>query len=141
MWLLLAISVFLLALLQVIEEWKLRRLGKRAHKLRSWFFGTVSPPGALQKLIGGGGIMYNLGIDVTLQVIRYAQRNQNRQLWEERFQELGGHTMEFTVLGMRVVMTDEPENVKAILASQFHDFGEHSPPAAGGREGGRADVG
>jgi hypothetical protein len=68
-------------------------------------------------------------------VIRYARNNANRQFWAKRFKEFGNHTMEMTVLGQRLIMTDEPENIKAILATQFHDFGECGE-RGGGNSGG-----
>lgn len=32
-------------------------------------------------------------------------------------------TVETTLLGQRIILTDDPENIKAILASQFGDYG------------------
>lgn len=52
--------------------------------------------------------------------------NQNRELWELRFEGFKNHTMESTILGNRIIMTAEPENIKAILATQFLDFGKRS---------------
>jgi hypothetical protein len=35
------------------------------------------------------------------------------------------HTAEGSILGARIVTTDDPENIKAILATQFKDFGPY----------------
>ncbi|RPA94891.1 cytochrome P450, partial [Choiromyces venosus 120613-1] len=47
--------------------------------------------------------------------------------WESRFKISGGHTVEITVVGKRIIITDDPENMKAVLASQFHDYGKGEP--------------
>jgi hypothetical protein len=91
--------------------------GECAPHLVLWF--VPDRPGK-----GKRGLIGVVGVDTTLEVIRYARNNANRQFWAKRFKEFGNHTMEMTVLGQRLIMTDEPENIKAILATQFHDFGE-----------------
>lgn len=35
-----------------------------------------------------------------------------------------GRTFEMQMMGMRLIVTDEPENIKAIMSSQFGDYGE-----------------
>lgn len=35
-----------------------------------------------------------------------------------------GYTFEMILLGHRFIFTAEPENIKALLSSQFNDFGE-----------------
>jgi cytochrome P450 len=37
------------------------------------------------------------------------------------------HTMEASVAGQRAIVTDDPDNLKAILATQFKDFGKGEP--------------
>ena len=36
---------------------------------------------------------------------------------------LDSRTVEVQVMGQRLVFTDEPENIEAILSTQFQDFG------------------
>ena len=55
--------------------------------------------------------------------MKHARMNKNRELWETRFEEYNTHTTEISVLGRRVILTADPENIKAILAGQFYDFG------------------
>ncbi|KAA8899641.1 cytochrome P450 52A5 [Sphaerosporella brunnea] len=96
------VFVLVIAVRRLLEIRKIRRLGKRASIIHSRFF----------------------GIDETLKVFEYARKHQNRELWEMRFKEFNNHTMEVRVLGKRIIMTAEPENVKAVLATQFLDFGK-----------------
>ena len=51
------------------------------------------------------------------------QKNLYMESWEGRFEEMGSHTLEVSILGRRVILTDDPENIKAVLATQFHDYG------------------
>jgi cytochrome P450 len=39
----------------------------------------------------------------------------------------GRHTVEGRIISQRLILTDEPENIKAILATQFSDFGKGKP--------------
>jgi len=41
---------------------------------------------------------------------------------QERYLALNGWTFSLLLLGDRVINTAEPENIKAILATQFHEF-------------------
>lgn len=45
------------------------------------------------------------------------------ELWQKRFKELNTNTVELSILGDRLIFTDDPENIKAILALQFGDYG------------------
>lgn len=45
------------------------------------------------------------------------------ELWQDRFRQLKTNTVETTLLGERIIFTDDSENIKAILASQFADYG------------------
>jgi hypothetical protein len=49
--------------------------------------------------------------------------NKNREFWTMRFTELQNYTMELEMLWKRIIFTSEPENIKAVLATQFNDFG------------------
>lgn len=46
------------------------------------------------------------------------------QFWQRQFETVGRHTFEVNLGGERVIVTEDPENIKAILATQFHDFGK-----------------
>ncbi|KAI5776675.1 cytochrome P450 [Geopyxis carbonaria] len=81
---------------------RIRKLGGRAKTVPSRFF----------------------GIDQTILTLREAKVHRNRELWEERFSTFNTHTMELSVLGQRIILTADPANIKALLATQFHDFGK-----------------
>ncbi|CAZ83257.1 unnamed protein product [Tuber melanosporum] len=46
------------------------------------------------------------------------------ELWESRFKTVGSHTVEVSIMGTRVIFTEDQENIRAVLASQFHDYGK-----------------
>jgi cytochrome P450 len=41
-----------------------------------------------------------------------------------KYDSAGGNTVELTVLGKRIIFTSNLENIKAILATKFDDFGK-----------------
>lgn len=61
--------------------------------------------------------------------IQSAMHHQNLPYWQSLFAAYGrgSHTVEGNAAGQRVILTDDPENIKALLASQFHDFGKGKP--------------
>jgi hypothetical protein len=66
------------------------------------------------------------GIDLIWMDVRSAMTHTNMELWQKCFVKYGKgqHTVEATVMGQRIIFTDDPENIKAILGTQFDDFGE-----------------
>jgi hypothetical protein len=64
---------------------------------------------------------------VILGAVRMAKKHLYREFWEDRFKRMGSHTLESCVMGKRIIVTDDPENIKAILATQFHDYGRFYP--------------
>lgn len=67
------------------------------------------------------------GFDLIYRTIKSAAEHKNRENWEAIFRDVGCHTAEFRILGLNVIFTDEPENIKAILATQFQDYGKGKP--------------
>jgi hypothetical protein len=66
------------------------------------------------------------GLDMAYEVITYALKDKTYEMWIDMFQKWcgpGRYTIEAGV-GERVVLTAEPENIKAILATQFKDYGK-----------------
>jgi len=47
------------------------------------------------------------------------------EMWQNNLLKYskGTHTIETMVLGHRLILTEDPENIKAILGSQFEDYG------------------
>ncbi|KAL1902772.1 hypothetical protein Sste5346_000682 [Sporothrix stenoceras] len=66
-------------------------------------------------------------IDLVHRTLKAAAEHKNRENWEGIFRSVNNHTAEFHVLGRRIIFTDDPENIKAILATQFQDYGKGEP--------------
>jgi len=67
------------------------------------------------------------GIDLIVDRIRASIANKNHLLWANMFATLHNHTAEVRMIGKRIIFTDDPENIKAILATQFQDYGKGEP--------------
>lgn len=63
------------------------------------------------------------GLDIIWVTFQWARKNKNMEFWQLRFKQLKTHTVEMAILGERILFTDDPENIKAILATQFGDYG------------------
>jgi len=63
------------------------------------------------------------GLDEVKRSLVAAKAGKEMEFWENRFKIAGRRTVETTIAGMRVIFTDDPENIRAVLASQFHDYG------------------
>lgn len=66
------------------------------------------------------------GLDIAYEVIGYALKDKTYDAWVQMFEKWAGpgrYTIEAGV-GERVILTAEPENIKAILATQFKDYGK-----------------
>jgi hypothetical protein len=69
--------------------------------------------------------MFPFGFDLIYRDVRAAITHKSMELWQTLFYESkGSHTAEATVMGQRIVFTDDPKNIKAILSAQFQDFGK-----------------
>jgi cytochrome P450 len=67
-----------------------------------------------------------LGVDIAYEVVSHALKDKSYEMWIQMFNKWAGpgrYTIEAGV-GQRVIMTAEPENIKAILATQFKDYGK-----------------
>jgi len=62
-----------------------------------------------------------LGLNLFLQRLKDAKINNLLPRAIERFQNVG-NTFSFVIMGQTMFATIEPENIKAILATQFEDF-------------------
>lgn len=60
--------------------------------------------------------------------VRASDRHENLQFWDDNFMKYGNpsnpYTLEVHVGTKRVIFTVDPENIKAILATQFSDYGK-----------------
>ncbi|ORY66209.1 cytochrome P450 [Pseudomassariella vexata] len=89
------------------EEIRLRRLpGARARRLR-------------------GKLPF--GLDIVKAQIDATMNHKNLEMWSNMLSPEQEYTVEKTIVGRRIVFTAAPENIKAILASQFGDYGKGEP--------------
>lgn len=66
------------------------------------------------------------GLDLAYDAVSYAMRDETYIMWTTMFEKWcgpGRYTVEAGV-GERVILTAEPDNIKAILATQFKDYGK-----------------
>lgn len=91
-----------------LDEWvRLSRLpGQRAHRVK-----TKLP----------------FGLDIIRDLVNSTMKHKNLEIWRKLIGDAPFQTVEMSVLGRRTVMTAEPENIKAILATQFGDYGKGEP--------------
>ncbi|KAH6690428.1 cytochrome P450 52A11 [Plectosphaerella plurivora] len=67
---------------------------------------------------------FPFGIRFVYSAVKAAGAHTNLDFWNHKFSVIGGHTGETTILGQRIISTADPENIKAILATQFSDYGK-----------------
>ncbi|KAK1600660.1 cytochrome P450 [Colletotrichum navitas] len=68
------------------------------------------------------------GIDFIYKAVRATMNHKNVEFWTDRLSVVKGWTGERRLLfGMRIIFTADPENIKAILAAQFSDYGKGEP--------------
>lgn len=106
----------------IIEEYSIRRLGCRAQILEgAWLFGTAPPlsPTSFAILTNPPS-----GIPFMIRSLRAALQYRTHLAWAEIFAPIHGQTAETTILGKRMILTHDPEITKAVLATQFADFGK-----------------
>ncbi|TLS25819.1 hypothetical protein PpBr36_07693 [Pyricularia pennisetigena] len=91
---------------RVTEDIKIRKLGAHAAPMQS-----VVP----------------LGLDNIFLAVRASMQNKNMEMWRRHFSNSKTYTVEGRLLNNRTILTADPENIKAILASQFTDYGKGEP--------------
>lgn len=67
------------------------------------------------------------GLDMIRKTVTNTLNHKNLEMWREIFEKCGGWTGEARIAGLRIVFTADPENIKAILATQFGDYGKGKP--------------
>ncbi|PNY27111.1 Cytochrome P450 52A1 [Tolypocladium capitatum] len=68
------------------------------------------------------------GLDFMVKDIRSTLRQRNLERWrDDFFGATGSWTTETRVVGQRIIFTADPDNFKALLATQFGDFGKGEP--------------
>lgn len=70
------------------------------------------------------------GLDIVYITVGYLARDDDLSFWGWLYARLPpgrSKTVEFTLARQRFIFTADPENVKAILATQFQDYGKGEP--------------
>jgi cytochrome P450 len=67
------------------------------------------------------------GLDFVRRTVKATMHHKNLEMWRSYFVESGTWTVETAVMGRRIIFTADPENIKAILATQFGDYGKGEP--------------
>jgi cytochrome P450 len=70
-----------------------------------------------------------LGFDIIKTQLDATINHKNLEMWRGLFSKVPSacYTAESNIVGKRLIVTSDPENIKAILASQFADFGKGEP--------------
>jgi cytochrome P450 len=63
-----------------------------------------------------------LGLDVMFNIFRAFSQHRILEFWRGALTDLHTHLMTITVLGRNVYITDDPENIKAMLATNFNTW-------------------
>ncbi|KAL7628783.1 hypothetical protein AAE478_000298 [Parahypoxylon ruwenzoriense] len=85
------------------ERIRLRRLGASASRIKSHF---------------------PFGLDLIQKQVVATMNHKNYEMFLEMMQDVPEYTGETYILGYRGIITADPENIKAILATQFQEFGK-----------------
>lgn len=73
---------------------------------------------------------WSIGLQFPFEAVKSAKEYRVLEMWQSMFERSGGaktnsYTLEFTLLiRLRLLFTSDPENIKAILTSQFADYGK-----------------
>src|ERR1700733_7658152 len=70
-------------------------------------------------------LTFPIDIDLIARSVRNTMRHKNLQSWQGFFHTRW--TVEAAPAGRRCIFTADPENIKAILATQFTDYGKGEP--------------
>lgn len=93
--------------LGIQEAGKIRALGGRAPRTTSWV---------------------PLGLGFIAQAVDKGRRHENLNFWQYLMTQFANPSRPFTIetanVGQRIIFTIDEENIKAILATQFNDYGK-----------------
>lgn len=89
------------------EERRIQALGGHAPMARSWL---------------------PFGLALTYDAIKSKLNHRDEEFWASGFRDYGHpsrpYTIEKYIMGRRIIVTADEDNIKATLATQFHDFGK-----------------
>ncbi|KAI1828079.1 cytochrome P450 [Xylaria intraflava] len=92
--------------LGIDESARLRRLGARAPKVAS---------------------RLPFGLGIIIKEVKAAMENTNLETFLDIIKPSSTYNVEGQLLGRRIIFTSDPENIKAVLATHFSDYGKGEP--------------
>ena len=69
-------------------------------------------------------IQRGIGIETVYTLTCSAKNHTTKEAWCNWFEQMHSRTVEVNLGGKRTILTDDPENIKAVLATQFTDYGK-----------------
>ena len=105
---------------KIIEERKIQSLGGHAPQVSKLPFGEYSKRDRGKSIV----LIEDLGIDTVYTLLKAVTSHRNIEWYRELLEKGGGHTVEGSLGGDRAIFSDDPENIKAVLATQFRQFGK-----------------
>jgi cytochrome P450 len=65
------------------------------------------------------------GLDLVYTAVKTTKQHKNLEYWRDNFfRKSGRNTVEARIFNQRIIFTNDAENIKAILATQFNDYGK-----------------
>ena len=69
-------------------------------------------------------IQSGIGIEAVYTLTRATKNHTVEVAWSNWYEQMHSRTLEINLGGARAIVTDDPENIKAVLATQFGDYGK-----------------
>lgn len=106
------------------DEQAIQKLGHHAPIVRSWApLGQYSR--RVERMLSARGLRTYLGLDVIFRGIYCHLQHRDASFWNHMFSYASPTSPTVEVdMGERVILTADPDNLRAILATQFDDFGK-----------------
>jgi hypothetical protein len=115
---------------RIIEHIRIKRLGNYGKGLPYYLpFGKSCMPFPFLCIASvRSSLTSSTGIDMVIAAVKATVAAKNLEIWRDvYFEEKDRWTAEGRVFNQRIVFTADTENIKAILATQFTDFGKGEP--------------
>lgn len=126
-----ALAVVGLWFLIKINTWiatdrKINGLGGHAQRVKTYLPGCSHTPLPTPQV---PHLTYHIALDLLARAVYGTIHHKNLEAWAAFFAPCkpGSYTVEACPLGQRIIFTADPENIKAILATQFQDYGKGEP--------------
>lgn len=108
---------------QIRQHRDIKKLGGYAPKVS-----TKVPFGKSHIALWLSRIAYASGLDIVYRLFRAGQLMNEIDIWHWLFSYAPyNKTVEFEIGGQRMVFTADPDNIRAVLAAQFGDYGKGEP--------------